>query len=127
MTDETWRNSAQKPAPNEIAFDYIKATDFRVVWADGAIGGATPSGQLQFCLYSERKAIPLRQIFAVEIKDGYLSKLGQEVSEKQTTRGSIVRELACDVHMSVAGAENLANWLLQRVEEMKKLNDWNAK
>ena len=42
----------------EVAIDYIKSPDFRIVWADGVVGSATPNGLIHFALYAERPAIP---------------------------------------------------------------------
>jgi hypothetical protein len=107
--------------PPEIVFDYIKASDFRVVWADGVIGAITPSGMLHFALYAERQAIPRRQVFTLEQIDGGRGKLGSEILAKQEARGSIVREMSCDVFMTPETAENFAQWLLNQVNEIKKL------
>lgn len=121
MTDEAWLDPAKGPSEREIAFDYVKAPDFRVVWADGALGGVTPNGHIHFALYAERQAIPRRQVFVMEEgKDGMVT-LGQEQLDKQISRGSVVREMGCDVMMSIQAAENLANWLTDKVAELKKI------
>ena len=112
---EDWQNSASGLLPNEIAFDYLKASDFKVVWADGGIGGVTPNGLVHLSFYAERHAIPRRQIFSIiPIEGTAMSTLGNEVVEKQLSRRSIVREMACDVMMSPETAENLARWLLEQ-------------
>lgn len=119
MSDDQiwWQKPDKGPAGHEVAFDYIKSQDFRVVWADGAIGGVTPQGLVHFALYSERGAIPRRQVFT--IKDETLGKLGEEVIEKRITRDSIVREMACDVFLTPSAAENLANWILKTLDDAK--------
>jgi hypothetical protein len=122
MTDEDWLSPARGPAENEVAIDYIKSQDFKVVWADGLIGSATPNGLIHFALYSERLAIPRRQVFAIERMSPNIGTLGAEVVEKQISRGSIVREMSCDVFVTPQVAESLANWLLKRAEELKKRN-----
>jgi hypothetical protein len=123
MSDDEWLASGKRPAENEVAIDYLKAHDFRVVWADGVVGSITPQGHIHFALFSERPAIPRRQVFVIEKADGALFRLGREVLEKQISRGSIVREMACDVFLSPETAENLGNWLLSQVSEFKKLRD----
>jgi hypothetical protein len=123
MTDDTWLDPEKGPSENEVAFDYIKSHDFRVVWADGALGGITPNGFVHFALYAERPALPRRQVFSIESAGGSTGTLGSEVLEKQISRGSIVREMACDVFLSAQAAENLAKWLLERVEERRKLTE----
>lgn len=119
-SDDGWQNAGKVLAPNEVAFDYIKGHDFKVVWADGAIGGITPNGLIHLAVYSERPAIPRRQVHEIERVDDDRGKLGKEVVEKRLSRGSVVREMSCDLMMAPQTAENLANWLLQQVEEIKK-------
>lgn len=116
MTDDTWLNPSKGPASNEVAFDYIKGPDFRVVWASGIVGSLTPGGQVHFALYAERPALPRRQVFKVDPS----GQIGPEVQEKLISRGSVVREMACDVFMSPVVAEQMAHWLLERVDEYKK-------
>jgi hypothetical protein len=123
MTDETWQNPTKGPSENEVAFDYIKGPDFRVMWADGAIGAITPNGHIHFALYAERQALPRRQVFSIDEIDGGKGRLRNEILEKQISRGSIVRELACDVFLSPQTAENLANWLLSQVAEFRKATE----
>jgi hypothetical protein len=118
MTDDTWQDPLKGPAENEVAFDYIKAHDFRVIWADGVVGGLTPYGHVHCALYAEREALPRRQVFTIDPANG---GLGPEVLEKQISRGSVVREMACDLFLTPQAAENLANWLLLQVEEFKKV------
>ena len=112
------------PATDEVAFDYLKASDFRVVWADGIVGSLTPNGHVHFALYAERPALPRRQVFKIEPQTG---ALGAEVAEKQISRGSVVREMSCDVFMTPQLAEKVAKWLLERVadhgrQQQKKKN-----
>lgn len=118
MSDEAWLNPNKGPADDEVAFDYVKAPDFRVVWADGAMGSLTPNGLVHFSLYAERPALPRRQVFKIDSDTGLLSS---EVPEKLISRGSIVREMSCDILMSPIVAESLANWLLDRVKEQKQV------
>ena len=45
---------------HEVAFDFIKSEYFRVIHADGALGGPTPQGLVHMAFYSERPPIPRR-------------------------------------------------------------------
>jgi len=110
---------------DELAFDYIKAPDFRVVWADGIMGGPTPHDMIHCVLFSERPSIPTRQVFEVADTGGGQFKVGREIHEKRETRNSIVREMSCDVFMTPEVAKSVANWILQAVEqyEEKSKND----
>jgi hypothetical protein len=105
--------------PTTVAFEYIKSTDFRTVWADGAIGGVTPSGLIHFAVYSERPPLPRRQEFQVTDDGEVGPRLGTEIAEKRISRDAIVREMPVDIMVSVNVAESLAQWLLQQVEAIK--------
>lgn len=122
MTDETWLNPTKGPSANEVAIDYLKSQDFRSVWADGVIGSITPQGLVHFAIYSERQAIPRRQVFAI-VKDENqnIGNLGAEVIEKQISRGSIVREMSCDVFISPDVAEAVGKWLIDQAAVLKQM------
>jgi hypothetical protein len=122
MTDETWLNPTKGPSENEVAIDYLKSQDFRSVWADGLIGSITPQGLIHFAIYSERQAIPRRQVFTI-VKDESenIGSLGTEVVEKQISRGSIVREMSCDVFVSPSVAEAVGKWLIEQANIIKDL------
>lgn len=123
MSEADWVGGNGPTDGSTVAFDYIKSPDFRTVWADGAIGGITPSGLIHFAIYAERPAIPRRQVF--ELTDEGLAgqKLGAEIIEKRITRDAIVREIPVDVMISVSVAESLAQWLIQQVEAVRRAQD----
>lgn len=126
MTDDTWLNPTKGPSENEVAIDYLKSQDFRSVWADGVIGSITPQGLIHFAIYSERQAIPRRQVFAI-VKDANdnIGSLGAEVVEKQISRGSIVREMSCDVFISPGVAEAVGKWLIDQANMLKDFKGKN--
>ena len=97
----------------EIAFDYIKGQLFHVVHADGVIGGMTPTGNIHVAFFSERIAIPQRELRKIN-PDG---TLGDIVSIEG--RHAIVREVDVDVMMSHSVAETLIEWLQARVSEAR--------
>lgn len=96
---------------NKISFDYLKSQFFRVLHADGAIGGITPSGCIHCSFYSERQAIPQRQTFMLN-EDG---SLGQPIAEETLVRAAIVRELDVDIVMNIDVARSLVVWLGQQI------------
>jgi hypothetical protein len=123
MTNDVLGNSQRPLSPGEVAFDYIKSQDFKVVWADGGIGGITPNGLIHLALYAERPAIPRRQVFRFSPTTGGSAKLEAEIVEKRISRESVVREMSCDVMLTPQAAENLAAWLLNQVGELRKLQE----
>jgi len=119
--DDSWMDAAKGPATNEVAVDYIKSHDFRVVWVDGVIGGITPNGVIHVAVYAERQAIPRRQVFKIEPTGENVGVLGAEILEKQISRGSVVREMACNLFLTAQVAENMAQWLMARAVELRKI------
>ncbi len=101
---------------SEVNFDYIKGQQFRVIRADGAVGGVTPNGHIHFALFSERRAIPRQSVHPIN-DDG---TLGEELSERRVSRGGFVREMDVDVFVTVDVAENFCAWLQEKIEEAKK-------
>ncbi|MEZ6234093.1 MAG: hypothetical protein R3B68_07880 [Phycisphaerales bacterium] len=102
-----------KPISRNIDFHYIKSSQFRTVWADGAWGGATPRGVICMALYSERQPIPLRVRYGLKEDD----TLGEEV--ERAGRQGIVREVEANIMMTAATARSLADWLYKRAKSIE--------
>ncbi len=100
-----------------VKFHYIKSNFFRVVHADGAIGGITPAGNIFMSLYSERGAIP--QIMIHDVSES--GELGPERIGERAGREGIVREVDIGVEMSPAAAMALITWLQEKLEIASKL------
>ena len=98
-------------APPRVNFDYIKGQFFRVIHADGAIGGLSPNNHIHMSLYSERFAIPRRTVFPVEN-----GQLGEELDAERVTRDAVVREVDVDVIMTIEVADSLCQWLKTKVD-----------
>jgi hypothetical protein len=109
------RKSKSK-TPREIEFDLIKSSLFRVIHADGAIGGASPQGNIHMALYNERRAIPTKIVHAVED-----SKLGPEITSKRQGRSGMVREVEVDVVLGLEEARALQTWLADKISQIEKL------
>lgn len=121
MADEDLVSLGGPKGDGVVTFDYIKSNDFRTVWADGVIGGVTPAGLVHFAAYSERPAIPRRQVFRVDGENPEGSGLGLEVQEKRLSREAFVRDMAVDLMMSPDVAESVGNWLIEQAKIAKKL------
>ena len=115
---EQGRPSGNGEASPRVNFDYIKGQQFRVIHADGAIGGLTPNGHIHMSLYSERPPIPRRMVFTIEG-----SRLGNELLAERVVRDAIVREVDIDVIMTVDVAESLVTWLTEKVIELRKMGE----
>jgi hypothetical protein len=96
--------------PATVKFHLIKGNFFRVIHADGAIGGITPSGEIFLSLFSERGAIP--QLIEQAINaDG---SLGEEI--KKSGKDGIVREIEVGVVLSAKAAKGIAEWLAKQAQ-----------
>jgi hypothetical protein len=110
--------SGDGPPTQEVVLDYIKGEFFRVIHADGVIGGPTPQGLLHVAFYSERPPIPKRMVQTLTPTGA----LGNTIPEKTVVRDcNAVRELDVDVMMTFQVAEQFHLWLGQRLEEWKKV------
>lgn len=98
----------------QIAIDYIKSNAFRVVHADGAVGGLNPRGNLHISFYNERMPIPQQVTHSVEGR-----ALKEEIGRVQ--RDAVVREVEVDVHMTVGNAKSLVTWLQGKIDEYERV------
>lgn len=106
---------SDEATPTEIQFSYIKSTQFRVVHADGVIGGITPRGLLHMAVYNERPAIP--QLVVQHMSEG--GQLGATI--KQLGRTGVVREIEVDLLLDMETVEALHRWLGDRLTQAKEL------
>ena len=98
-----------------VVFHYIKSKSFRVIHADGAIGGITPRMSLHIALFSERPAIPQKIVNAIN-PDG---SLGEEIVEERVTREGFVREVEVEVLMNLEAAKAFLGWLQGHVSTLE--------
>jgi hypothetical protein len=114
--------AAAKTSPAEqdselIVFEYIKSNFFRVIHADGAIGGITPEGNLHLAFFSDRPAIPKMQVHKRN-PDG---SLGNMLNEHTIVRPGIIREMDIDVVISPDAARSLISWINQNLDLLDKM------
>jgi hypothetical protein len=102
--------------PSSIALHYVKSNYFRVVHADGAIGGFTPRGEIFVSLYSERAPLPDVTVQAVEN-----GQLGKEIIEQRKGSEGILRELEVGVVMDLNVAKSLMTWLEERIKVAEQM------
>ncbi|HUX08926.1 MAG TPA: hypothetical protein VMX35_16625 [Acidobacteriota bacterium] len=98
----------------KITITTKKADGFRIMPAEGALGGITPSQMYQINFYIEAPNIPTDVTHELS-EEG---KLGAQLTHSQIG-GDIVRELQCAVLMTVQQAEALARWIIKTVEQSR--------
>lgn len=103
----------------KLRFKYIKSHLFRVFHVDGAVGGVTPSGGIQFSVYSERYPVP--KSFKQDLNENG-SLVPDAVSEMETEDG-IIRELDANLVLDRQTAEGLMHWLQDKIAELDKTGD----
>jgi hypothetical protein len=99
---------AETKPPSSIKLYHEKGNFFRVIHADGAIGGLTPTREIFMSLFSQRAAIP-KEIEQALTTEGHL---GEEVG--RVGKSGIFRELEVGVVMTPATARKIAEWLQQQ-------------
>jgi hypothetical protein len=110
-----------KPDIDRIDFHYIKSNSFRVIQAQGAIGGPSPKGKgIQMAVFNERFSIPQKTTFKIA-----KGKLDEEIS--RVDRGGIVREVEAEIVMSLEDAEAIATWLAENIKTVKAIREMERK
>jgi len=104
------------PEHKKVRFDYIKSNSFRVVYVEGAYGGAGPRGEVQMAVYNERWPIPLQTTHELDAQ----GNLGQEIRAERASRDAVVREVEAELIMDVSTAKNMVAWLQELVEKIEK-------
>ncbi len=104
--------------PDEVAFDYIKSSQYRVIHADGFWGGITPRLKIFMTVWNERPPIPKRSFFSVDDS----GNVGPEIREKRECLDSMaVREVEAGVMLDLGLAKSLHKWLEAKIAETEKL------
>lgn len=105
---------AEQGVPGRVVYRYEKNPDYRVIFANGAIGGVTPRGDIKFDLFIEYLETPEETVHSIT-PDG----LGPEI--ERTPHGpGFTRQSQIGVIMSPGQAKSLAYWLMGQVDAMEK-------
>jgi len=113
---------APKHGTPTLRFDYLKSNFFRVIHADGVVGGPTPNGTITFSLFNERSPIPQQVEHAVVVQpDQSAAMMGEEIREHRISRDAIVREVEVAVVMDYRTAASFHRWLGSKLEALKDI------
>jgi len=99
--------------PSSIKFYYRKGNFFRVIHADGVVGGATPERAVFAALYNQRSPIP-RSVTQAICPDG---TLGDELDRK--SKQGIFREIEIGIVMTPKAAEEIGQFFLQQARLLR--------
>jgi hypothetical protein len=109
-----------------VRFHYMKSNAFRVIHADGVLGGPTPSGLIHLSFFSERFPIPTVIEHAITDAGGGRRELGKEIAKEG--KDGVVREVEVGVMMSLEMAKQLRSWLSNHIQQIETaLGDDGAK
>lgn len=101
---------------DEVSFEFIKGTHFRVISVDGAFGGVSPQGRsIHMAVFSERRALPRKTFHP--LKSG---SLGDEILDRRESRTGFIRELEADLAMDLLTAMNMHKWLGDKIDQLTK-------
>lgn len=100
----------------ELIINYVKSNYFRVIHADGAWGGLSPSGDIHIAFYNERAAIPDRSKITVSEQASRTVK-----PEEFEATSQHVREVEVDVIVDLNTAISLRSWLDGKIKSLQKL------
>lgn len=104
--------------PNQhLTYHYQKSSQYRVVHADGAYGGLTPTLGVFISFFNERLPIPQKVTHSVEAA----GTLGPEISHE--SKEGIIREVEVGVIFDETVARSLLTWLQQRLENIKEIKE----
>jgi hypothetical protein len=97
----------------KVKFVFKKSEGYQTHYVNGAFGGITPRGDVLCHLFFEHRDLPAEEEMTFE--EGELKP-----QEKDLADIEIIRDLKVGIIMTPEQAENLANWLLSRVDEINK-------
>lgn len=113
MAEQDGTSSDQSAVGGKLQINYIKSNLFRVIHADGAVGGLSPAAAIIINFYSERHPIPQVQVHRLSPE----GRLSEEILEERVVRNGIVREVEAMVRLDLSAAKALATWLETRIKE----------
>lgn len=101
--------------PNSVKFVYQKPDDYEMFYSNGVFGGITPRGDVQFNFFNEHADSP--NVEHMKIKDGMIIPDDKESNVEDEL--AMTRDLKVGIIMMPNQAESFANWLLDKVNEVK--------
>lgn len=105
---------------DEIKIKYKFNKDFNPKYANGAIGGVNPLGEIIVNFYLERRPIPLST--TLEIKGGLPT---DKIKEQEPTdlNNSMIRYIDNGIILNYATAKEVHRWLGEQIKTLETLNE----
>ena len=106
--------------PKSVRFIYTKSDDYKVIYANGVHGGVSLQGELTFDLFLEQRGPTKAEIHEID-EDRILGsriKTEPEIEPQEPDQAVLIREKRIGLVLSRDFAENMANWMLGKVEQI---------
>lgn len=97
----------------KLPIRYKQGANYRIYYADGALGSWSPRSNLSIDFYIDRPPIP--EVVIHEIEGDQLGKVVDQVGDK-----GLNRERQFGLILSVQTAVELRDWLTKKIEEGQK-------
>ena len=97
-----------------VTYKYERQADYRIVYANGAVGGTTPRGEIMYDLFIEFVGVPEETVHSVTPEG-----LGPEIGRKPETP-PFTRQSQIGVVMTPGQAKSFGYWLINQVENMER-------
>jgi hypothetical protein len=106
----------QKEANAKIEFKYVFPDDYNPSYANGAVGGITPKGELIINYYVERPPLPYSVTHALDAN----GTIGEQL-EKDPNKGFhvMVRVVTSGVILNHTAAREIHEWLGKHLEVLE--------
>ncbi len=101
--------------PKDLSFEYKILPSYNIYIANGVHGGLSADGRIMMNFYSERRAIPKKETFALN-PDGSLGKGPSLIDSKD----SVIRNVFCGISIDPIVARSIAAWLIEKADEYDK-------
>lgn len=102
-----------------ILFHNKISPNFKQVHVDGALGGLTPKGLLNFNFFSERFTIPKATEYRVVGEGSQLEK----IKDSEDSKDGIIREYEFGVYLTLDTAKSLVSLISTKILELEKIRN----
>jgi len=105
---------AEATPPSSIQIHYHKANFYRVIHADGALGGITPTRNIFVSIYNQRTPLPMM----IEQRFSPDGTLGDEIRREGKT--GLFREMEIGIVLTPAVAREIAKFLNEQAKLLEE-------
>ena len=96
----------------EVNFKYFKGNFYRIIHANGVIGGVSRCGEIHMSFYSERPGFP-------DSAKLVISQMGSALPERIEGGDKYIREIEVDAVVDLNTAKQVRTWLDIQIETME--------